>query len=738
MRLFTDEQVKGTSPAGPSINPRRDRLETRPESKPSCSREAAKVTITPPYLLDTQCRVKNGDPIRVVVPSDQREPKDLSRCLTFTAPLLDTECRVKNDATNSKKRKSDTLTRHSGTRLQYLAALGFLLAVTVFAAPASAQTPPDGAVLFHAQCASCHITTAAVGDRAPAPAVLAQKSREEIVRALESGTMTIYGSRMSAIERRAVAAFLSSNTANTVAASMANLCNSSKPITSSSLLNPANWNGWGVDIQNSRNQPHTSISADNISELKLKWAFGIPNASTAYGQPTAVAGRVFFGSGDGTVYALDAATGCTIWTYRAETTVRTAITVAANGKSGYLAYFGDGEANLYAVDADKGTLVWKVKIDAHPFARITGAPKLYRDRLYVPLASNEELTGADPNYACCTFRGNVVAVDARTGKLIWKAYSIPVMPGPSKDGASHAKFGPAGGAIWDSPTIDPKRNALYVGTGDAYVDPAADGTDSVIAFDLATGNRLWAQQKTAGDVFNFGCIDPSHRNCPPQVGPDVDFGSSPILQDLGKGRRILLAGQKTGVMYGLDPDDAGKVLWQARVGHGSGLGGIMWGSATDGVSVYVANSDISTLGPPGPNPPTPGGLSAIDIRTGNFAWKAPPLKPACEGVSGCSSGQLAAVTVIPGVVFSGSMDGHLRAYATRDGSILWDFDTRPDFDTVNAVKAHGGSMSGSGPVVSGSMLYVASGFNVTAGMGGNVVLAFEGAPAPALSPQPQH
>jgi polyvinyl alcohol dehydrogenase (cytochrome) len=610
--------------------------------------------------------------------------------------------------------------------------LGLLLAVGGRTAQAPAQTAPDGAGLFHAQCATCHQDTPAAGGRAPTPAALAQKSREEIVRALESGTMTIYGNRMSAVERRAVAAFLSSNEANSAASSMANLCTSSKPITASSLLSPLNWNGWGVDIQNSRNQTHTTISAANISELKLKWAFGIPNASTAYGQPTAVADRVFFGSGDGTVYALNAATGCTIWTFHAVTTVRTAITVAANGKTGYLAYFGDGEANLYAVDAEKGTLVWKVKIDTHPFARITGAPKLYRDRLYVPVASNEELTAADPNYPCCTFRGNVVAVDALTGKQIWKAYAIPEVPGPSKNGSSHAKFGPAGGAIWDSPTIDRQRGALYVGTGDAYVDPAADGTDSVMAFDLATGKRLWSQQKTSGDVFNFGCIDPSHRNCPPQIGPDVDFGSSPILQDLGGGHRILLAGQKTGVMYGLDPDDGGRVRWEVRVGHGSGLGGIMWGSATDGANVYVANSDISTLGPAGPpgtSPPPAGGLSAIDIRSGKLVWKTLPPRPACEGQAGCSAGQLAAVTLVPGVVFSGSMDGHLRAYSTKDGAILWDFDTRPDFDTVNGVKAHGGSMSGNGPVVAGNMLYVASGFDVTAGMAGNLLLAFESQPA---------
>ena len=270
----------------------------------------------------------------------------------------------------------------------------------------------------------------------------------------------------------------------------------------------------------------------------------------------------------------NAESGCTftIWTYKAETTVRTAITVGVAGKGRYLAYFGDGEANLYAVDADKGTLVWKVKIDPHPGVRITGAPQLYHNRLYVPLASNEELSAGDPNYPCCTFRGNVVAVDALTGKQIWKVYAIAEKPGPSKPGASHAKFGPAGAAIWDAPTIDAKRGVLYVGTGDAYVDPAAEGTDAIIAFDLATGKRLWVQQKTPNDVFNFGCVDPRHFNCPARPGPDVDFGSSPILQDLGNGHRVLLAGQKTAVMYGLDPDDGGKEPLAGSCGSGQWAG----------------------------------------------------------------------------------------------------------------------------------------------------------------------
>jgi polyvinyl alcohol dehydrogenase (cytochrome) len=608
-----------------------------------------------------------------------------------------------------------------------------VLMTSMFSAPeAAGQAAPNGEALFKAHCAMCHNDAATGANRAPSPAVLAGKTQEEILRALESGAMVIYGNRITEAERKAIAAFLSPNVGTGAAEASANMCSSKRPLTESGVKDRENWNGWGVDIVNSRYQTHTSVGPENISKLKLKWAFGIPDASTAYGQPTIVGGRLFIGSGDGRVYALDAKSGCTIWTYQALTTVRTAVVIGPGGSGKFLAYFADGEANLYAVDAEDGKLVWKVKVDSHRTARITGAPTLYEGRLYVGTAGNEELTGGDPDYPCCTFRGSVTAVDALSGKIIWKGYAITEEPHASKPGESHGKFNPAGAAIWDSPTIDTKLGRLYVGTGDAYIDPAADGTDAIVAFDLATGKRLWAQQKTPNDVFNFGCVGPQHINCPPQPGPDVDFGSSPILAELGHGHRVLLAGQKTGVMFGLDPDDGGKELWQVRIGHGSGLGGIEWGSATDGKVVYAANSDISTLTPlaPGEAPPPAGGLAAIDVRSGKLLWKVMPPKPACEGKAGCSAGQLAAVTLIPGVVFSGSMDGHLRAYSTADGKILWDFDTEPDFATVNGVKSHGGSMSGSGPTVSGNMLYVTSGFTVTAGMPGNLILAFELPPSP--------
>jgi polyvinyl alcohol dehydrogenase (cytochrome) len=606
------------------------------------------------------------------------------------------------------------------------------IAVTIACCSAASAQEPDGPALFKEHCATCHVSAAgaaagaaAEAGRIPSLETLRAKTQEEVLRALESGPMVIYGNRITEAERRAIAAYLTPKTGDSAVLARANMCVKSEPLTESGLHSAENWNGWGVNALNTRYQAGTPIRAENVSGLKLKWAFGIPDASTAYGQPTVIGGRLFVGSGDGRVYAIDARSGCTIWTYLAETTVRSAVTVANVGGR-MLAFFGDGEATLYAVDARDGKLAWKMKADPHPMGRITAAPVYFRGRIYVGTAGNEELSGGDASYPCCTFRGSVVAVDAATGKLIWRGYAITEEPHEAKPGESHAKFTPAGAAIWDAVTIDEKLGRLYVGTGDAYVDPAADGTDAIVAFDLASGKRLWVQQKTPNDVFNFGCLDPRHLNCGPHPGPDVDFGSSPILVDLGGGKRVLLCGQKTGVMYGLDPDDGGKELWQARIGKGSGLGGIEWGSATDGKYVFAANSDISTLtATPGAPPAEPGGLAAIDIRTGKLIWKTMPPKTDCAGKAGCSGGQLAAVTAANDVVFSGAMDGHLRAYAAADGKILWDYDTAPEVKTVNGVEAHGGSMSGSGAAVAGRMVYVTSGFTVTAGMSGNVLLAFE-------------
>ena len=291
-----------------------------------------------------------------------------------------------------------------------------------------------------------------------------------------------------------------------------------------------------------------------------------------------------------------------------------------------------------------------------------------------------------------------------------------------KNTAGTQMFGPAGAAIWSAPTVDKKRNLLYVGTGNSYTEVDTNGADAILAIELETGKVRWVHQFTAHDDYLMGCEDPRQyiANCPSKLGRDLDFGSSPILRRLPDGREVVLAGQKSGMLYALDPDNDGKLLWQVSAGRGGALGGIEWGPAADDQNVYVAISDVMTreFSPAG-------GLAAFKIASGERIWHTPAPPPACSGsMRRCTAAQSAAVTVIPGTVFSGSQDGHLRAYSTGDGSMLWDYDTRRPYDTVNGIPGHGGSLDTGGPAIANGMLFVNSGYGKFFGEPGNVLLAF--------------
>ena len=480
------------------------------------------------------------------------------------------------------------------------------------------------------------------------------------------------------------------------------------------------WNGWGVDAANTRYQDAKSAGLDleRVPRLKLKWAFGFPGATTAFGQPTVSGGRLFVGSSEGAVYSLDAQKGCIYWKFAAAEGVRTAITLSEDGQR---AYFGDLHANVYAVSAGSGALIWKTHVDEHPFAVVTGTPQLVGGRLFVPVSGGDEpISAGNPAYECCSFRGSLVALDAATGKQVWKTYTIPDPPAVTGQNSAGAKqWGPSGVSLWSAPTIDLRARAIYTGTGINFSNPPTAGSDAIAAFDMETGRILWSRQVTAGDVYNFGCRGDNQANCPKDHGNDADFGNSPMLRTLAGSRRILVVGQKSGVVYGLDPEHAGAVLWQTRVSRGGPQGGVIWGGASDANTAYFGISDWD----PG-KPEAGGGLTALRLADGKVIWSVPAQKPACVATPGCSAAQPAAVTLIPGVIFLGSMDGHMRAYDSRDGKIIWDFDTLRDFETVNGVKAHGGSINAAGAVVVNGVLYSNSGYARIPSMPGNVLLAF--------------
>ena len=577
---------------------------------------------------------------------------------------------------------------------------------------AGAASTPSGEQVFQQNCEVCH--RMGTGTRAPLPSVLRQLKRESILRALESGVMRAQGSQLTEAERRAVADFLGQPDTGSYKPG-AGACAHPAPLS----RNAPSWNGWGVNPANTnrRHQPARAagFSRDSIPRLRVKWAFGFPGASYIYSQPTIFGGRVFVGSESGSVYSLDQQTGCVAWTYAASSTVRTSVVIDPKTS---IAVFGDVAGNVYAVNAATGKFRWKAQAAPdHSSAKITGSPVIAGGRVYVPVSSGEEGLAVNPRYACCTFRGSILALDVRTGREIWKAYTIPEKP--RQTGYTLLRvptYGPSGAAVWSTPTVDLKRHLIYVGTGNNYTDPPTPYSDAVLAFAMDSGKMVWHRQLTPNDRFNLSCIKQDKSNCPPHPGDDYDFGSSPILCNLPDGRSLLVIGQKSGVVHALDANARGRVVWQRRISNGGPLGGIEWGGAAVGGSVFFPVSDWKDS-----NPEAGGGLFALAAATGKRLWHVPPVKPACLELPGCSAAEDAPASVIAGAVFTGSMDGHLRAYDARSGSLIWDYDTRRQYKTVNGVPAKGGALNDFGATAAGGMLFLNAGFGPIAG---NVLLAF--------------
>jgi polyvinyl alcohol dehydrogenase (cytochrome) len=619
-------------------------------------------------------------------------------------------------------------------KMPYLISL--LAGVLLFSAsataqePAQAELPPvqldgqlDGQSLFQTNCAVCH-ASADADSRTPTVAELAGRSPQEIVQSLTDGAMRYQGYALSGEERRAIAMFVTGRSFETGMMHEAiGKCEQS-PVLQAPFAGP-HWNGWGPDSRNTHAQSAemAGLTEQDIPKLRLQWAFGFPDTSSAWSQPTVVGGRIFVGSQSAYVYSLDAKTGCTHWTYAARGGVRSAISVgemhAADGPdtTTFAVYFADMRGNVYALDADTGEELWQVSVEEHPLVRLTGSPTLHEGRLYVPVSSYEESQGASPGYACCTFRGSVVALDAASGVMLWQRYTIDEVPTMRSRPDGGRYFGPAGGAIWSSPSIDVKRNRLYVSVGNNYTEPQKTTTNAVLALDLDSGEIIWSMQTEPDDIFITGCRNSDSAACPEEVGPDYDFGTAPLITTSRSGKDLIIVGQKSGVGFAMDPDDSGKVVWQYRAGLGSAQGGIQWGTAADAEKAYFPVSDLFRE--------IPGGLHAVDLLTGERSWYTPPAELVCGALSrSCNGAQSAAITVIPGVVFSGAVDGAMRAYSSATGEILWTFDTNRSFATVNGIEATGGSIVGPGPVVVDGMLFFNAGYGAFGSMPGNVLLAF--------------
>lgn len=597
--------------------------------------------------------------------------------------------------------------------------------------PTSAAAKPNpGEAAYIEYCAECHNGGVY---KAPHKMFLGMMAPDAILASLEGGIMDVQAAELDATQKAAVAEYLAGRTLDSVVVSNAPpVCDS----TDIDMAQPPAQLGWGIDANNSRFQPAATggLTGDEAPGLKLKWAFAYPNAIKARSQPTVAGHSVFVGSHDGTVYALDRDTGCVRWQYRASAEVRTPIVITnwsiddADAKP--RAYFGDILARAYALDARTGELLWVTKIDDHPNATITGAPVLAGDRLIVPVSSLEVSVAADPAYACCTFRGSVVALDQVSGRTLWKSYTIESEPADAGvTSAGTQILAPSGAPIWNSPLVDRKRGRVYAGTGENYSSPAGGTSDAIIAFDLATGDIAWVNQATIGDAWNVGCLSdyaPDPANCPEENGPDFDFAASVMQVTLPDGSDLLIAGQKSGDVMGIDPD-TGETRWRTKVGRGGVQGGVHFGMATDGERIYVPINDMAYPEDTtrydfktGPRP----GLFALDPATGEELWAQPADNVCPEGNTFCDPGISAAITAVPGAVIAGHMDGRVRIYAADDGELLWEFDSLRDFETVSGETASGGSVSGGGPAVADGMVFINSGYGIYMHMPGNVLLAF--------------
>jgi polyvinyl alcohol dehydrogenase (cytochrome) len=599
----------------------------------------------------------------------------------------------------------------------------FVLVSILFTGSAAAQQPPapgqaDGAAVFKQACASCH---QAGQTTVPPPEALRALAPEAIVNSLTNGKMTVQGAGLTPAQRTAVAQFLTGRApaAAATAPPAVTRCKGGTP--TGGPVAGQSWTTWGADAANTRFVPKGGLTAADLPRLKLKWAFAYQGATSSRVQPALAGGKLFVGSDNAELHALDPKTGCTYWTFKAQSGVRSALTVGpykTAGRAGYAVFFGDQRANAYAVDTVTGQQIWIRKVDDHEAAAITGALVIEDGKVFVPVQGlNEEGSGGRGKTACCTFRGSLSALNADTGAPIWKTYMVdePKPRGRNTRSGLEA-MGPAGGSIWGAPTADVKRRSIYVATGNGFADPPQPMTDAIVAMDMDSGKVKWVYQATPNDVWLGGCGPRSGGNpgCPEVQGPDHDFSAAPLLATAG-GRQLVIVPQKSGIAWALDPDK-GTLVWQYRFGAGSGLGGI-WGAASDGTNVYFGVGDAQT--------PTPGGVRGVRVATGEQVWSAGPPQPRlCASLPRCNASQGGAVTAIPGAVLSGSHDGGVRAYSSEDGKVLWEFNTNGEFDTVNGVKGTGASIDGSPLIVGDGMIYVNSGYGGIAARPGNLLLAF--------------
>jgi len=613
------------------------------------------------------------------------------------------------------------------------------------ATPSPVASEHPGKAIYDRACSACHNNPEAT--KSPALDVLHRMSYRTVSYALTEGKMKLQASTLSAAEKKTVTDYLIGRDKSNDEWVARMMCPAERRKVD--LDKPATVAGFGFDKHNHRHltRAQSGLATSDFPDLELAWSLAFPQVTTLRSQPAVVGSTMFLPVGEAAqLLAIDVSQRepCLQWVYESELPLRTS---AAYGEVGgrKVLVVGDAAANIHMIDAATGVRLWQQSVQLFPLSLTTGTPIIHDERVYAPISQYEITLGANENHECCKTHGAVVALDGKTGEKIWIARTMEEAKPVRDRGDGKMLWGPSGAPIWNSPAIDAKRGLLYVGTGEATSEPAAQTTDAVLAIDLADGSIRWVFQATENDIFLTGCTPSRPQtaeggaattrrqslNCPQSsVFRDVDFGASIVLGKRADGSDVLFAGQKSGTLWALNPDD-GTLLWRQDFGEGSPLGGIHWGIAFDGERVFAPiNRPYGfSAGSSAPRTQKPG-IHGVNASTGEVLWTF-AAEPDCSGdrqarVRGCSNniGLSGAPTVIDGAVVEGALDGYLRVFDSKTGTVLFKFDTAQEFDTFNGVPGTGGAIDNASIVAANGQLFVTSGYGMFGQPPGNVLLAF--------------
>lgn len=621
-----------------------------------------------------------------------------------------------------------------GVRLKLPAgvlAAGLLCSGAVPAQEAVVQAADNeaGRAVYETHCAACHDRPEET--KSPAAETLRQMGPRAVSYALTNGGMREQAAGLTPAEINAVVDYLSATADIDNDWIADNMCPRDRARADTGV--PATVGGFGINLRNHRRMTaeQAGLAKEDMQRLELKWAMGFPQVATMRSQPVIAGNTLYLAVSDsGQLFALDiGGVPCVKWVYEHSVPLRSSINTGTLEDGRTVLVFGDAAAHVQMVDAARGELLWRTGVKVTSVANTTGMPVLYKDKVYAPVSSGELNMGAAPDYECCTSHGAVVALDAASGEEVWTHHTMEDATPRGVNRVGTQLWGPSGAPIWTTPAIDEERGVLYVGTGQNTSEPPTDTSDAVLAIDLEDGSLRWKFQATENDIFLTGCLfNPDGPNCPPDysVNADWDFGASMVIAERPDGSDIVLAGQKSGMLWALDPDNNGELLWSTDVGPGGPVGGIHWGMAYDGDRIFAA---VNQVGMMGEDPEREPGLHAVDVDSGEILWSY-INEPDCAGdreermpSCGRNYGMSAATLLVDGAVIQGANDGYLKIFDGQSGELLFSYDTAREFDTVNGVPASGGSIDNASVVAANGMLLVQSGYGLL-GAPGNVLLAF--------------